>query len=145
VLARNGRVQSVARERMALGYLSHVLESDGLMVFIELHGFRDDWRTLGLTDDELWVVQEVILADPKGSPVVPGTGGLRKLRFAPQKSKGKKDWFRVGYVYFPDAGTVLLVVAYAKSERDDLSAADKKDIRDYIAGQRTILNKRPVK
>jgi len=48
-------------------------------------------------------------------------------------------------VYFPEAAMVLLLVAYAKNESDDLSAADKKYIREMIEREHKVLSNRPVK
>ena len=39
---------------------------------------------------------------------------------------------RIGYVYLQDHSVVLLVIAYAKNEKDDLTPADKKTIRHLI-------------
>jgi hypothetical protein len=73
------------------------------------------------------------MAKPKGAPVVPGTGGLRKIRYAPLRSgKGKSGGVRVCYVYFEEYAVVLLVLAYPKNERDDLSAIEKKAIKKLI-------------
>lgn len=45
--------------------------------------YTEAWERLGLDSDDLLVLQESILDDPKRYPVVPGTGRLRKIRFAP--------------------------------------------------------------
>jgi hypothetical protein len=120
-------------------------DPQGSLTFVHEDGFESDWKDLGLTDEDLWGVQLMIQSDPEGSPVVKGTGGLRKLRFAPPKRSGRRKWFRACYVYFPEAAFVLLVVAYAKNESDDLSAADKKYIREMIAKEHKISSKRPIK
>jgi hypothetical protein len=46
---------------------------------------------------------------------------------------------------FSRRGAVLLVVAYAKNEMDDLSPADKKYIREMIKREHAVLSNRPVK
>ena len=97
--------------------------------FIESHGFQEEWTQLGLTDDDLQVLQKTILAQPTSGSVVKGTNGLRKLKFFPHSKGGARRWMRVGYVHFPDVSMVLLVVVYAKNEQDDLSAADRKTIK----------------
>ena len=90
------------------------------------------------------MLQFGIMADPRGAPVVPGTDGLRKLRFASSRwGRGKRGAARVGYVYFEEFGVVLLVVAYAKNEQDNLSADDKRIIRDMIRRERAALEQRP--
>ena len=104
------------------------------LLFIELRPFTTAWRsTLELEDDDLGQLQVAIMRNPAGAPVVAGTGGLRKLRFAPKRwTSGKRGGVRVCYVYFPAHRTVLLVVAYGKSSKDDLTAAEKKQVAKVI-------------
>ena len=115
-------------------YQDHHLTAEDFLHFVELEGFRDDWERLGLDNEkDDWALQMLIMYNPKGPPVIAGTGGLRKIRFAPERWKvGKRGAVRVCYVYFPDHWTVLLVAAYGKSEKDDLTAEDKKGMRTYI-------------
>ena len=101
--------------------------------FIELKPFAIGWKDLGLDDDDQMALQILIMLNPRAHPVVAGTGGLRKLRFAPPRWKsGKRGAARVGYVYLQEYGVVLLVVAYAKNEKDDLTPSEKKAIRTLI-------------
>ncbi|HEY7117367.1 MAG TPA: hypothetical protein VH475_12315 [Tepidisphaeraceae bacterium] len=73
--------------------------------FIELPYFRAKWIHLGLTDDDLRALQLALTAAPDRWPVVSGTGGLRKVRFAKSKSnRGKSGSFRIRYVYFEEFG-----------------------------------------
>lgn len=117
-----------------------------LLTFIELDDFRQDWRELGLDDDDLLALQVAIMRAPRKNRVVPGTGGLRKIRFSPKDlPKGKSGAFRICYVYFEELGIVLLIVAYGKNEKDDLSAAEKKAIRQYIERQKAVFSKRSVR
>jgi hypothetical protein len=102
--------------------------------FVELRPFTEGWRELGLTDDDAMALGKAIHQRPKGFPVVQGTGGLRKIRFAPPTwRKGKSGALRVGYAYLEQYGTVLLVIAYAKTEKDDLTPKEKKAIRQLLA------------
>lgn len=101
--------------------------------FIELRPFTTGWQDLRLDDDDLQALQNLIMLNPQGHPVVQGTGGLRKLRFAPLRWKtGKSGAVRIGYVYLQEHGVVLLVIAYSKNEKDDLAPAEKKAIRQLI-------------
>lgn len=124
-------------------YNPATFQPEDLLTFIEMRGFRDDWKRMGLNDDDLSVLQFAIMAAPRDAPVVPGTDGLRKLRFAPARwGKGKRGAARVGYVFFEEFGLVLLVIAYAKNEQDNLSADDKRIIRDMIRREREALKRR---
>jgi len=104
-----------------------------LLRFIELRPFADGWRELGSNDDDAWALQLAILQRPKEFPVVQGTGGLRKMRFAPPDwRKGKRGAVRVGYAYLEKYATILLVIAYPKTEKDDLTPQEKKAIRKLL-------------
>ena len=106
--------------------------------FVRFPAFTRDWERLGLTDRDLRALEVEILKDPDRSPVIRGTGGLRKLRFVePGAARGKSGAFRICYAVFPEFGTVALAVVFGKSEKDNLTAADRKAVsevlRDYQA------------
>jgi hypothetical protein len=117
-----------------LSYLEHELTPEDFLHFVELDEFRDDWEQLELdVESDLWALQILIMSDPGAGPVIPGTGGLRKVRFAPKRwKKGKSGAVRVCYVYFPDHWTILLVIAYGRNEKDGLSDEEKRGIKKYI-------------
>jgi hypothetical protein len=52
---------------------------------------------------------------------------------------------RICYVYFKEAAVILLVVAYAKNEADDIPASDKKYFRELIKRENAIFSKRTVR
>jgi len=117
-----------------LHYPRHELSPEDFLHFVELDEFRGDWEDLGLdVEEDLWTLQILIMTDPAGPRIEPGTGGLRKMRFAPKQWRtGKRGAARVCYVYFPTYWTVLLVAAYRKSKKDKLTDEEKKGIRMYI-------------
>lgn len=117
--------------RASLKYARHAFAPEDLLNFVATSVFTREWEKLGLDDEhDLCALQLMIMANPKGPPVVTGTDGLRKLRFAPVKwNTGTSGGARVCYVYFEDFGIVLLVVAYDKHARDDLSDPEKKAVR----------------
>lgn len=98
---------------------------DEWLTFINTAVFDQQWAALGLGDEELSRLQQVLIEDPEAGDVVGGTGGLRKVRFAPPGS-GKSGGVRVGYGYFPGRGIVLLALAYGKRAKADLTPAEKK-------------------
>ncbi len=124
----------------------HAFTPEDLFVFVELDGFWEDWCDLGLGDEDLLALQVLIMMQPSKPPVIPGTGGLRKIRFAPARWKtGKSGAIRVCYVFLAEHGIVLLVVPYSKKERDDLPPAHKKAYRELIRAIRQEYSTRPVK
>jgi hypothetical protein len=129
VMARNRN----RRRRHAVAYPGHAFAPEQLLRFVELKPFADGWKDLKLTDDDLVALQIMIMLNPTGCPVVDGTGGLRKIRFAPARWRtGKSGAARVSYSYMQEYGTVLLVIAYAKDEKDELTPNEKKAIRSLL-------------
>ena len=133
--------------RATLKYPEHVLSPKDLLTFVELDEFTDDWSDLGLNvDEDLLALQVAIMADPTGPDVIQGTGGLRKLRFAPNEwNVGKRQGVRVCYVYFEEDALVLLVLAYGHKEKDNLSREEKQGIRRYIQQIKKYLSTRVYK
>jgi hypothetical protein len=132
------------RKHAALQYPKHALSPEDLLHFIETGAFTKAWSDLGLNDeDDLTALQLLIMCSPKAAPVVPGTGGLRKLRFAPAKwDSGTSGAARVCYVHFEEYGIVLLVYVYDKHQKDNLTEAEKKQIRGYIGRAKKELDRR---
>jgi hypothetical protein len=61
--------------------------------------------------------------------VIAGTGGLRKIRFAPQKSgAGKSGGVRVCYVLFDARAHLYLITIFAKNEKDNLTKEERNGI-----------------
>lgn len=112
------------------------MDGDELLYFVYLDEFQDDWKSIDADDDKrsLWALEMLIMGDPAGPPIVTGTGGLRKVRFAIAESdQGKSGGFRVCYAYFAKYHLVLMMMAYPKTRKDNLSASDKAGIKKYLA------------
>ena len=127
-----------------LQYNEHEITPEDFLHFFECDGFSDDWKRLELNvEEDLLSLQVAIMADPTGSPVIAGTGGLRKLKFVPHGwSIGKRGALRVCYVYFQTHWTILLVMAYSRVEKDNLSPKEKAGIKRYIADSEKWLAER---
>jgi hypothetical protein len=102
--------------------------------FVELDEFRADWQGLGLdVEHDLLALQWELMAAPAKGDLIVGTGGLRKLRFSPPAfPQGNSGGIRVCYCYWPQHFLILLVMAYPKSRKADLSAAERSAIRKYM-------------
>ncbi|MFV2067957.1 MAG: hypothetical protein ACC645_13370 [Pirellulales bacterium] len=129
--------------RGRLIYPKHVISPHDLLNFIELKWFTRDWDALKLADEELGSLQVAIMCDPKGSPVIQGTSGLRKLRYSPDGwAVGKRGALRICYVYFERFYMVLLAIVYKKGEQDYLPEASKLAINSAISRIEAELEKR---
>ena len=100
--------------------------------FIESGEFTA-WVKSYLIDDDLAAMQRELLAEPAMGEVIPGCGGLRKLRVAdPKRGKGKRGGVRVVYLHIAEADLIYLITVYGKDQKDDLSAVDKKHYRQLV-------------
>ncbi len=103
------------------------------LTFVQLPRFAARWAQLRLTDDDLQALERTLLRNPEAGAVVSGTGGLRKVRFAPpSRHVGKSGAFRVGYAYFRVADAVYLLAIYPKNEQANLTPQDKAEARKLI-------------
>ena len=98
-----------------------------------IHGkkFDEQWQALGLTDDNLKELQTILLENPKIGAVIRGTGRLRNMRYA-YGIRGKSHCARVCYVDFEFHGIIFLIMVFAKNEMENLSQAERKNIKAMI-------------
>ena len=100
------------------------------MIIIETSVFtRQIDRLLGL--DGYRDLQNYLVDDPKRGAVIPGTGGLRKVRWQ-TGGRGKRGGIRVIYYWIVDQSTILMLLAYPKSEQDDLTTAQKRALKQVV-------------
>lgn len=65
--------------------------------FKEVPSFTAKWHALGLSDDDLCMLENILLKNPKTGDTISGTGGLRKIRI-PVEDTGKRGGGRVIYI-----------------------------------------------
>jgi hypothetical protein len=110
--------------------------------FVRFPAFTRDWERFGLDDAALRALEFEILKGPDRTPVIRGTGGLRKIRFTePGSGRGKRGAYRVCYVLFPEFGTIALVVIFGKTEKSDVTRADQRAIAAMIKDYRAELER----
>jgi hypothetical protein len=94
--------------------------------FVESNGFRAV-REGYLPDPVYARLQIVLMSDPECGDVIPGCGGLRKLRISDSsRAKGKRGGARLIYLFVPEAKCFLLIDIYGKGHKLDLTQREKK-------------------
>ncbi len=81
-----------------------------------------------MTEQERTLLVDYLAYNPAAGDLVPGTGGVRKLRWG-LEGRGKRGGARVVYFYHDAGMPIFALTAYAKNERADLSQRDRNDFR----------------
>lgn len=84
-----------------------------------------------MDDDEYSNLQLALVRRPDWGNVITGSGGLRKLRWA-GSGRGKRGGLRVIYYWQTADGRIWMLLAYPKSERDDLSRDEIKQLKRLV-------------
>ena len=100
------------------------------MVIIETPIFTRRIQEL-IPDEEYRLLQIHLINRPDGGKTIAGSGGLRKLRWS-AGGHGKRGGIRVIYYWLMPRDAILLLYAYPKSEQDDLTAEQLRQIKKVV-------------
>jgi mRNA-degrading endonuclease RelE of RelBE toxin-antitoxin system len=88
-----------------------------------IHNYMDDTEYSALQID--------LASRPDAGDIIPGSGGVRKLRWG-GKGKGKRGGFRIIYYWKSRKDEIWLLTIYAKSEAENISISTLREIRKEI-------------
>lgn len=74
---------------------------------------------------------EYLKEHPKAGDVIPGSGGIRKVRWN-KPGTGKRGGTRVIYYFISEHNLISLLTVYAKNEKEDMSKKEIKEYRDIV-------------
>ena len=104
---------------------------DGLVVsFVETTLFTRLVQEY-LTDNEYRELQAHLITDPDAGAVIPGSGGVRKLRWG-ASGRGKSGGYRIIYFVIKEPGIVWMLTMYPKTVRDNIPAQVLRKIRNEV-------------
>ena len=101
-----------------------------MLTFVESPAFTKQCTDLW-SDAEYSAFQQFLAAQPEAGDVIPGLGGLRKVRWSAQ-GRGKRGGARVIYLLLVQPGLIYLFQAYTKGDIADLSPEQKKRLRAAV-------------
>ena len=81
-----------------------------------------------LDDDDREALVAYLASNPTAGDLIPGTGGVRKLRWA-LEGRGKRGGARIIHFFYSTRLPLFLITAFAKNQRTDLSQADRNSLR----------------
>ena len=77
------------------------------------------------------MLQRTLAANPEAGALIPGSGGVRKLRWA-LPGRGKRSGLRVIYYVRAHQGLIWMLTLYAKNETGNIPAHILRKIRQEI-------------
>jgi mRNA-degrading endonuclease RelE of RelBE toxin-antitoxin system len=86
-----------------------------------------------LSDDEYRKLQQALIANPEMGPVIPGSGGVRKVRWG-MTGRGKRGGLRIIYYVRVRQGQIWMLTLYPKNVADNIPTRLLRQIRDEIDG-----------
>lgn len=114
-----------------------------MYLFIETQVFSQKLLKLMARDDEFSRFQDELMKSPNQGVVIPGSGGLRKVRWSESaRGKGKRSGLRIIYLHLEAARRIYLITLYSKDEKDDLSSEDKRIFRTLSEAIQAEVKKR---
>ena len=84
-----------------------------------------------MSEAERQNMEAAIVANPGSAALLRGTGGIRKLRWK-GSGRGKRGGIRTIYFHHVGPEAIYMLTAYAKADRDDLTAADRKALSRLV-------------
>ncbi|HEY2732111.1 MAG TPA: type II toxin-antitoxin system RelE/ParE family toxin [Polyangia bacterium] len=103
-----------------------------LVTVVETAGFIASAAGL-LSEEERAAVIEMLARDPECGDVIPGTGGLRKVRIR-LAGRGKSGGARMIYFFLNEGTPVVALMVYAKNRTAQLTKAQEKELAAIASG-----------
>ncbi len=108
----------------------NIRENKNTVLIIETSIFTRQVQAL-LTDEEYRRLQMTLILHPDLGAVIPGSGGLRKVRWSLQ-GRGKRGGVRIIYYWAVSKDQILMLLMYAKNEQDNLTSEQLKVLRRIV-------------
>ena len=84
-----------------------------------------------LHDDEYRALQLTLLLRPEQGPLIPGSGGLRKIRWG-KEGRGKRGGLRVIYYWDKQGSRCFMLFLFAKNEQGDLTPSQVRTLARLV-------------
>jgi hypothetical protein len=83
------------------------------------------------SEDEKRELIDFLAENPLAGDEIPGTGGVRKVRFA-ASGRGKRGGARVIYYFLDETMPLYALLAYAKNAQDDMTPDEKRVVSALV-------------
>jgi hypothetical protein len=101
------------------------------MKIIRTSGYIKALKRMSVSNSDIDKLEQVIVSFPEKGDLIQGLKGVRKIRFA-IGNRGKSGGGRAIYYLMIGEDAALMITAYPKNEKSDLSASDRKAILSLL-------------
>ena len=84
-----------------------------------------------LSDEEYRHLQNELISNSEKGKVIPGSGGLRKMRWE-ISGRGKSGGVRIIYYWIKIKEIILMLLIYPKNEQDNLTPSQLKILKSIV-------------
>src|SRR5882724_12296787 len=98
-----------------------------MQTVVETPSYLADAERLFSSQEHAAIV-DLLAADPTCGVVIPGSGGIRKVRFG-FGGRGKSGGARVIYLFGGDDVPIFLLAVFAKNEKSNLTPAERNELK----------------
>ncbi len=84
-----------------------------------------------MSDEKYSELQEALILRPDMGDLIPGSGGLRKIRWGVE-GRGKRGGVRVIYYWKVREDQIIFLLAYPKNVQDNLSSEQLKSLKKVM-------------
>jgi len=79
-------------------------------------------------------LQNALVLNPESGKIIQGSGGIRKMRWS-GSGRGKRGGSRVIYYWFKEQDNLLMLLIYAKKEKDDLTKVQLRVLKSIVESE----------
>jgi hypothetical protein len=101
-----------------------------MQTVVETPSYLADAERL-FSPDERKAIVDRLAADPSCGVIIPGSGGIRKVRFG-FGGRGKSGGARIIYLFSGKSLPVFVLAVFAKNEKANLSAAERNSLAKIV-------------
>ena len=84
-----------------------------------------------ISDDNYRLLQQALLLRPEAGDIIPGSGGLRKIRWNIE-GKGKSGSLRIIYYWDKPCESIYMLMIYKKTQKQDITKDQIKILRKIV-------------
>jgi len=97
-----------------------------------------------LNEADITEIENKLLENPIAGDLIRGTGGIRKFRIV-LPNRGKSGGARVVYVDFASFSKTYLLTVFSKNETENLSKAERNELKAFVGILKDELRKKGEK